>query len=136
MLKDSFENAGLDISMTTQAHLVQQDLPNFQLQKLPIIGIIMWQWPFELPKISTEKGCKISDIIKAIFRLLFLIENCDSKAHFWFYTAIQIRNRKRCCSIENQKSPIYVVNWLFSRCSERWWEYCHNVAPLSHLYNI
>ena len=48
---------------------------------------------------------------------------------FWSYSALWRQ-------IENQPSPVYVVNSLFSRRPDKCLESCHNFALLNHLYHI
>ena len=37
---------------------------------------------------------------------------------------------------ENQKSIVYVVNWIFSRHFVRYQKYCHNLSLLASIYQI
>ena len=42
----------------------------------------------------------------------------------------------QCCSIENQQTPVYVVDCHFSRSPDGCWECCHNFTLFNHLYHI
>ena len=62
-----------------------------------------------------------------------------AKPNWWNKSSCSgVRNRQllQWCQIENQQSPVYVVNSHFSRRPDGYWGFCHNFDLLIHLCHV